>query len=207
MRFALLWCLFFVICFGLGYPTLNRYDPARRDPDTVQYREMVIHGSKSAPPHFAHRMLIPYAAHPFFKLAENRLGSWDAGYFGLLIVNAFFMSGAAAFVFVIAARLANVNVGLLASVLYLLNFAVPNLFLIGFVDSGEAFFLLLMTWAMLTERWWILVPAMSFGALTKKRPSRSLRSSAWFGKFPTLPRFASFCSLESPSRWGPQRFG
>jgi len=75
-RFALLWCLFLLICLGLGYPTLNRYDPQRRDPDTVQYREMVIHGSKSVPEHFAHRVLIPYAAHLFYRLTENRIGSW-----------------------------------------------------------------------------------------------------------------------------------
>jgi hypothetical protein len=168
MRFALLWCLFFVICLGLGYPTLNRYDPARRDPDTVQYREMVIHGPRSTGEHFAHRLLIPYAASIVFKLAENRVGSWDAGYFGLLVVSAFFMSGAAAILFLVSSAIADVNVGLLASALYLLSFPVPNLFLIGFVDSGEAFFLMVLIWAAVTARWGVVPVAIVGGVLAKE---------------------------------------
>jgi uncharacterized membrane protein len=168
-RFALLECLFFLICLGLGYPTLNRYDRQHRDPDTVRYREMVIDGSKSVSQHFAHRVLIPYAAHLFYKMTENRMGSWDAGYFGLLIVNAFFISGAAALLVVIASKVtADANVGLLTGTLYLLNFAVPNLFLIGFVDSGEAFFLTVLVWAALRGRWWIVPFAMVLGSLSKE---------------------------------------
>jgi hypothetical protein len=168
MRLASLWCLFFVICFGLGYPTLNRYDPQKRDIDTVQYRDMVIHGSKSAPPHFAHRVLIPYAAHPFFILAESRVGSWDAGYFGLLVVNSLLVSGAAALLFVISSSVSDINVGLLTSALYLLNFAVSNLLLIGFVDSGEAFCLMVLIWAAMTERWWVVPFAIVPGVLAKE---------------------------------------
>ena len=36
-----LWLLFFLICFGLGYPTLNRYDPRLTGPDQVTYYRMV----------------------------------------------------------------------------------------------------------------------------------------------------------------------
>ena len=43
-RRALLWLLFFLICTGLGYPALNRYDPAKIEgtSDVAEYREIVM---------------------------------------------------------------------------------------------------------------------------------------------------------------------
>ena len=130
---------------------------------------MVTHGVRSAPEHIAHRVSIPSIARPVYKLAVGHVGSWDAGYFGLLVATSIFSSGAATLLFLAAEIItADTFIALLAAVLYLLSFAVANLFLTGLVDSDEAFFLLGLTWAMLTERWWISPPAMILGALTKE---------------------------------------
>src|SRR6266496_4783525 len=49
---CILWLLFFLICLGLGYPTLKRYDPARAEglTDAIVYRQMVL-GSLGPRPH------------------------------------------------------------------------------------------------------------------------------------------------------------
>ncbi len=43
---VLLWSLFFLICMGLGYPTLNRYDPQSVPGlyDSVGYASLVTGG-------------------------------------------------------------------------------------------------------------------------------------------------------------------
>jgi hypothetical protein len=99
----LLWALFFLICFGLGYPTLNRYDPGVPRPDASQYRAMVMQGSAGASRHFQHRVLIPYLAEPVYVFARGHAGTWDAAYFGLLVMNSFFISGAAFCLFLLTA--------------------------------------------------------------------------------------------------------
>ena len=42
----ILWLMFFAICFGLGYPTLNRYDTSqiRGTSDSLQYFRLVVEG-------------------------------------------------------------------------------------------------------------------------------------------------------------------
>ena len=134
-----LWVLFFIICLGLGYPTLNRYDPGVLNGDAAQYRAVVMHGSTAASRQVLHRILIPNLAHPLYLMARGHVGTWDAAYFGLLIVNSLFASGTAFLLFLLTATvLQDVNTGVIAATLYLLNFAVSNLLLAGYVDSGDA---------------------------------------------------------------------
>jgi len=42
----ILWVLFFLVCLGLGYPTLNRYDPRTSGGmiDSVDYYKLVTGG-------------------------------------------------------------------------------------------------------------------------------------------------------------------
>lgn len=124
---TMLWTLFFAVCVGLGYPTLNRYDPGVPNADAMEYSRMVRNEAGVAP-HFRHRVLIPYLARPIFRAAIGRVGSWNPAYFALLLVNSCFVSGTAFLLFVVVSRnIGSPTIALLSSAIYLLNFALPNL--------------------------------------------------------------------------------
>ena len=172
-RALLLLGLFFLICFGLGYATLNRYNPAQVDGtgDSARHYQIVTDGPQQfgMAEHVRGRLLVPYLAKPFYYLARNRLRSWDAAFFGLLVVNSFFCAATALILVFIATRLtADTVIALLAGCLYLLNYAVTNFQLAGLVDSAEAFFLLAMVWALLSDRWAWLLPLGLLGAAAKE---------------------------------------
>lgn len=165
---ATLWSFFFFVCLGLGYPTLNRYDPGIQNPDASEYAKMV-RSEKDVAAHFRHRVLIPYLARPIFRAATGRVGSWNPAYFSLLLVNSWFVSGTAFLLFLVVSRITGTpNIALLSSAIYLLNFAVPNLLLAGLVDSGEAFFLMMLVWALSAEWFFLLPVAALFGSLAKE---------------------------------------
>ena len=163
-----LWSLFFAVCVGLGYPTLNRYDPGVRNPDASEYSKMV-RSEEGVAPHFRHRVLIPYLARPIFRAASGRVGSWNPAYFALLLVNSWFVSGTAFLLFMVVSRnISSPTIALLSSAIYLLNFAVPNLLLAGLVDSGEAFFLMALV-GILSAEWFFLLPLVAvLGSLAKE---------------------------------------
>jgi hypothetical protein len=163
--------LFLWMSFDLGYPILNRYDP-RKTPglsDTVAYAALVVdpHPAEHAHPYF--RILVPYVARPFYLLARGRLLSWDPVMFGLLMSDSLFTAATAGLLLWLGFRLtANYAVALGASLLFLLNFAVPNLRLAGLVDAGEGFFLLAVICALFSERYWWLPLLAALGAMTKE---------------------------------------
>ncbi len=72
-RATTLWTFFGAVCVGLGYPTLNRYDPGVPNADATQYSKMVRNEGDVAP-YFRHRVLIPYLARPIFRAAIGRVG-------------------------------------------------------------------------------------------------------------------------------------
>ncbi|HEX3571493.1 MAG TPA: hypothetical protein VHU44_11785 [Acidobacteriaceae bacterium] len=172
-RIALLFALFFAICLGLGYPILNRID-WRRAPggltDLQQYAKLV-----TAPPvpdldqHTQFRVLIPYVARPFYHLALNRFGSWDPVMFGLLVSNSLFVAGTVTLLLLIALHCTgSYPVALGSALLYLLNFIVPNARLIGFIDSGEAFFLMLVLWSLTRQHYYLLPFCALLGTTAKE---------------------------------------
>jgi len=165
---TMLWTFFFAICVGLGYPTLNRYNPGILNPDASEYSKMV-RNEEGVAPHFRHRILIPYLARPIFRAAIGRVGSWNPAYFALLLVNSWFVSGTAFLLFLVVSRnMGSPTIALLSSTIYLLNFAVPNLLLAGLVDSGEAFFLMALV-GILSAEWFFLLPlAAVLGSLVKE---------------------------------------
>jgi len=166
---AVLPSIFFLVCLGLGYPTLNRYDIRTAVPDSADYARMVTSGPEAARPAYRARVLIPYLARPFARLARGRVGSWDPTSFGLLIANSLLTAGAAYTLVTVAFSITgNPQTAVLAALLYLLNFAVSNLILAGMVDSGEAFFLLVAVALMLRERWAFLSPIAVLGAASKE---------------------------------------
>src|ERR1700694_4412068 len=89
-RLALLFCVFFLIACGLGYPILNRFDPRQaRGLSHVKTYAALVHGAAVVDAEDMRfrrfRVLVPWVARPFYRLARGRLATWDPVMFGLLV--------------------------------------------------------------------------------------------------------------------------
>jgi len=183
---GILWLLFFLICMGLGYPTLNRYDPGKVDSlfDPGAYAALVT-GSPLLEEQrdLSHRVLVPYLAKPVYAVAKGHLGTWNPAYFSLLVVNSFFIASTAWLLVEIGHVLVGqYTVALLAAFVYLANFMVANRRLSGYVDSAIDFVLIAIVWSLLAERWWMLAVWGALGALAKETfiPLSVVFASAWY---------------------------
>ena len=175
-------CIFFLVCLGLGYPTVNRYDIRTAVPDSADYTRMVDTGPEAARPAYRARVLVPYLARPFARIAQGHVGNWNPTSFGLLIANSLLTAGAAYILVSIGFFVTgSPQTAILAALLYLLNFAVCNLMLAGMVDSGEAFFLTAAVALMLRERWAFLPLITVLGAASKETfiPFLAAMAGAW----------------------------
>jgi len=184
--FLVLWPLFFAICFGLGYPTLRRYDPRTTEglSDASKYYAIITGANQSNfKEMFRCRVLVPYVARPFYWFAQTYLHTWNPGFFGLLMANALFCATTACFVVSIGYRSLNdLGTALLGATFYLLSFTVPNLQLAGLIDAGEACFMAAVTWSLLTRRWYLLPIWGLLGALAKETfvPFSSVFAFTWW---------------------------
>jgi hypothetical protein len=191
-RVALLFCLFFLIACGLGYPILNRFDP-RQTPglSDVKTYALIVTGTANLDAEDMRfrrfRVLVPWLAKPFYLLARGRLATWDPVMFGLLVADSLFVAGTAVLIVILGVILDNRRpgssaVGLVGALLYLVNFAVPNLRLVGLVDAGEGFFLLALLWSLSELELWTLPVIAVLGALTKESfiPFSIVLTSAWW---------------------------
>jgi hypothetical protein len=184
--FLVLWPLFFAICFGLGYPTLQRYDPRTTEgmSDTPKYYAIAIGADTSSfKDVFRCRLLVPYIARPFYWFAQRYLHTFNAGFFGLLMANALFCATTACLVVSIGNKLLDdLGVALLSATLYLLSFNIPNLQLAGLIDSGEACFMAALFWSLLRGKWYLLPVWAVLGALAKETfvPFSCLFAFAWW---------------------------
>src|SRR6202795_2907320 len=197
-RLALLFCVFSLIACGLGYPILNRFDP-RQIPglsDVKIYAALVTGTASPDAGHVRFRMLVPWLAKPFYRLARGRVATWDPVMFGLLVADSLFVAGTAVLIFILGAilgaglgnrQMGSSAVGLVGALLYLVNFAVPNLRLVGLVDAGEGFFLLALLWSLSEFELWALPVIAVLGALTKESfiPFSIVFTTAWW--FSTRP--------------------
>ena len=184
-RLAGLFVLFFLIACGLGYPTLNRYDPLQTPglSDVQSYAALVTGQPDPGLDHMRFRVLVPWLARPFYHLARGRSGSWDPVVFGLLSADSLFVAATAMLIVMMGvAELGSYPAALLASLLYLVNFAVPNLRLAGLVDAGEGFLLLAVFWSLSESRLWPLPLIALLGALTKESfvPFMIVFSASWW---------------------------
>ena len=197
-RLALLFCVFFLIACGLGYPVLNRFDP-RQIPGLSDVKIYAALATGTASPDAGHvrfRVLVPWLAKPFCRLARGRVATWDPVMFGLLVADSLFVAGTAVLIFILGAilgaglgnrQMGSSAVGLVGALLYLVNFAVPNLRLVGLVDAGEGFFLVALLWSLSEFELWALPVIAVLGALTKESfiPFSMVLTSAWW--FSTRP--------------------
>ena len=102
---VLLWMVFVLICFGLGYPTLNRYDPRQQLPDAATYAKLAKEGQGAIASPFRFRILVPILARYVGTLAEGHSGTWDPLMFGFLVVNSIFVATTAFLISVIGESL------------------------------------------------------------------------------------------------------
>lgn len=166
-----IYCLFFLICLGLGYPTLNRYNPTTSggNNDSLHYYNIVKSGPKEAGGHWRYRVLIPYLAKPFYHLLDGNVRSWNPISASLLIVNSLACAGSSLLIIIIGLKLVgDFSISLLGALLFLLNFAISNEQLAGLVDSGECFFLLMMVLGIINHKWWLLPVIAIPGVLNKE---------------------------------------
>ncbi len=178
-RMGLLFCIFFLIACGLGYPVLNRFDP-RQTPglsDVRTYAALVTGTASADAGHVRFRVLVPWLARPFYRCAQGRFATWDPVMFGLLVADSLLVAGTAILIFIMGGilgrRLVNHDVGrsaigIVGALLFLVNFAVPNLRLVGLVDAGEGFFLLALLWILSAGELWALPLIAMLGTLTKE---------------------------------------
>ena len=171
-RDFVLWLLFFLISMGVGYPTLNRYDP-RNVPglyDAKAYYAMVVNQPlQEDQADLGHRILVPFLAKPIYALAQNHLGTWNPVSFALLAVNAFFTATTALLIVFAGHRIEiGTSTATLSAFVFLANFAIPNLNLAGYVDSAVNCMLIAIVWSMLANRWWFLPIFGVLGALAKE---------------------------------------
>lgn len=167
---ALLWVAFFLICFGLGYPTLNRYDPSKTPAtaDTQRYFEAVVSGSVHND-HFDYRVMVPYMARPIYRLVVGHTGTWNPVSFSLLVVNSAFCSSSALMLVYLSIAFGLTSAtGFIAGFAYLANFNVANAQLAGLVDSSETFFVTVLMFVLWRRAWNLLPIVAGVGALTKE---------------------------------------
>jgi len=196
-RVGILWLLFLLICLGLGYPALNRYDPAKLKgtSDAGEYRDIVIGRQAERALHESgacarvarsenyYRVLVPYLARPFYWMAKSHVGTWDPALFGLLMANAALTATTACLLVSAGCRLTlGTPTALVGAMLYLLNFVQANLNLVGLVDSGEGCFVMAVVWSLLTGRWFLLPVWGVLGALAKETsaPLSALFAFGWW---------------------------
>jgi hypothetical protein len=169
-HFVLLFSLFFLICLGLGYAILKRYDPRLpgHNPDSAYYYEIVT-GEAQQTMFWRYRILVPYTARPFYWLAKGRVETLDPVFLGLLAASSLYVAGTASILVRIGRRVTgDYAIALLGAMVYLLNFAITNFQLAGLIDSGEAFFLIAVVWCLLSNKWALLPLCGVFGALAKE---------------------------------------
>ena len=193
-RLVMIWGLFFLICFSLGYPTLNRYAPdISANPveypysslaDTAYYSSLVKNGFLEMPDtHWRYRVLVPYVAKPFYLLFKGNIGSWNPIFFSLLIANSLFVASAALLLFLIGSMVTGSRTtGLVSSFLCLSHFNISNLYLAGLVDSSELFVIILTIWFLLQKKWGALplIGMLAFLARETTVIFSASLSAGWF---------------------------
>lgn len=172
-RNLLRWPLLFLICLGLGYPAVKRYNPRTTEglSDTIIYYQMIAGepSGRARADIFRCRVLVPYLARLFYNPLRSRLRSVEPAVLALLIAASLFCATTALLLVNIGEELTRESgVALLAAMLYLLNFDVVNLQLAGIIDAGESCLLLAVVWTLLARRWRLLPLWGIIGPLAKE---------------------------------------
>lgn len=181
-RLIVYWLLFFWICFGLGYPSVGRYDARSVSPDTIEYYKLVAGRPLDAADLLRYRLLVPWIAKPFSWISQGHIGHWQPIPFGLLVSNSLFTATCGLLLLLIGTEYLGRKVAFAGTLLYFVDFTVPNRQLgLGLVDSGEACFML-VSFFVLFRRKFFLLPIIGFlGALAKESfvPMCATATAGW----------------------------
>lgn len=181
------WAVFFLICFGLGYATLNRYYPPQvpgLSDSQVYFWMAAARPSPVVLPqgHWQYRILVPAIAEPVYRLVNGRLGSWNPVAFAMLVVNSAFCASSGLLLTLLAPAFElPPAAGMLAAFCYLLNFNIVNAQLAGLVDSADGFLILCLI-LFLQRKWWNALPILGVvGGLAKETwvPVAVLFAGGW----------------------------
>ena len=180
-----LFSIFYMACLGLGYSTLNRFDPSLLPAlsDTIIYIKIVesgILGLEIDQYGRSSRIFIPYLAHLVY-LSLPDLGSFSKVFFSLLIVNSFFTSLTAVLFFHLSIKILNSNkIALMTSFIFLFNWVIPNVYLVGLVDASHGFFFSALLYCLLFKKLkWI--PLIAILGTANKETFLPLGSIFFFG--------------------------
>ena len=159
--YLILFVLFMSICFGLGYSVMNRFNPTDMSylDDTIFYLNIVQNGLNEFiydPSSRTTRIVVPYIAHIVYILTPQ-IGSWNMALFAMMFVGSIFTSLNALLIYNLSNRiLKNKSVALVAALLFLSNFVIPNFYLIGYIDAGYAFSFTCLIYLLLTKIYYLL---------------------------------------------------
>jgi hypothetical protein len=165
----LIFVLLFLICCGIGYPGVGRFDPRTVCPDSIDYYKLVAGHPMDASDLLRYRVLVPWVAKPFAVISRGHIGHWDPIAFGLLLSNSLFTTGAAILILLMGTDLLGFPVAFIGTLLYLMDFTVHNRQLgLGMVESGEAFFVMLLFFALFRRKLYLLPIIGVLGGLAKE---------------------------------------
>jgi hypothetical protein len=190
-RSVVLWLLFFSFSLALGYPTLNRYDPRQLGRDQTAYYSMTAGQTVVNGIPFCYRLLVPAVAKPFYWLARGKVGTWDPVWFGMLISNSLFCATFSFLMLLMGYRiLRDLPLALLGCTFVLLNYAVPDLWLSGYVDASEACLLMAIALLLYSDKWWPLPLVGLIGGLAKQSflPFATIFAIVWWLAVPRSRR-------------------
>ena len=168
---TMVWAVLALAAATLGYSAVSRFDPTRTPGlrDTATYYGMVRNGLQQSDERSNSRVLVPVLARLLYLAINGRTGTWDPAGVSLLAVNATFCATCAWLLWRIAGRLGGgQGWGLVAALLWLVNFAVSNGQLSGLVDSGEALAMMVAITALMAGRWSAVPAIIVVGALAKE---------------------------------------
>jgi hypothetical protein len=180
---TVLWLLFFAFSLTLGYPTLNRYDPRIIGADQGSYYKMVVGEATLDDIPFRLRVLVPSIARPIYLLAKGHVGTWNPVWTGMLIANSLCCATFCLLLAFLGYRILNdLSLALLGCAFVLLNYAAPNLWLSGYVDSAVACLLMVVTYCIFRNTWWPLPLIGILGGLSHQvfLPFATLFGATWW---------------------------
>ena len=169
----LVFLLSFLMAAGLGYQGLNRfYAPDLNQlSDAYYYFHIVENGISEILVDKAGRstrLLMPMLGKLVLQITPE-LGSWNRTAFALLFVGSMFVAGICCQIYYVARRLKlDGSVAIGAVFIYLLNFQVTNIFVVGLIDGAFAFFIILYV-ILSFERRYLWLPVIAIlGVVTKE---------------------------------------
>ena len=168
---AVLFFMFMVYSFGIGYSTLSRFDPRQGGTtDTISYYQMTLGHYHGINEDHRYRVLTPTLAGLLnLGLARINFGVWDTVFLSLLIVNSVFTS-ITALLLMRTVRIVAPDplVEIITPFLYLASWTVVNGHLLATVDAGEICFLTAMVLACLQRKWFYVPILLGLGVMAKE---------------------------------------